>query len=147
MILATMMVCSSALKTRPVTRTLAPVNWPTFAALSGETVPESPSSCSPRTFSNSARSTVMRVRLGGQVGVDQRGDFWPEIAHGFIFRFKIEDGDGENIGCQRTGNSAGQQQAGKRECVFMFHNLFVVYGWDEKSGKAGGSGFNASLQK
>ena len=39
-----------------------------------------------------------QLRLGGKVGVDQRGDFWAEVAHGFVLRFKIEDGDGENVG-------------------------------------------------
>ncbi len=61
MIFATPTVSFSTLKMRPVTRTLAPVRWPTLAAVSAETVPESPNSCSPKTFANSSRSTVMRL--------------------------------------------------------------------------------------
>ena len=59
MIFATRTVSLSALNTRPVTSTLAPVKWPILAAVSVETVPDNPSSCSPRTFSSSTRSTIM----------------------------------------------------------------------------------------
>src|SRR5436190_16664576 len=59
MILATAIRALSALKTRPVTRTFAPVSCPTLAAVAEVTVPLKPSSCSPSNFSNSARSTMM----------------------------------------------------------------------------------------
>jgi curli biogenesis system outer membrane secretion channel CsgG len=50
-------------------------------------------------------------RIGGQVGVDQRGHLGAETAHGLVFRFKVEDRDGENvIGCRADGCAGGQQQ-------------------------------------
>src|SRR3954466_8606264 len=55
--LATMIISRSTLNTRPVTRIFAPVRCPTLAAVSAETAPDNPSSCSLRIFSNSARST------------------------------------------------------------------------------------------
>ena len=73
-------------------------------------MPESPSSCSPRTFSNSARSTVMSCGSADRLALTSVGDFRAEIAHGFVLGFKVENGDGEDIRlAQRAGNPAGEQ--------------------------------------
>src|ERR1035437_1490836 len=77
MILATMKSSVSVLKTRAVTRTFAPVSLPTFAALSGVTVPDKPSSCSPKTFSSSARSTMMRFGSPDKLALTSVATFAP----------------------------------------------------------------------
>ena len=37
------------------------------------------------------------LRLGGEVGVEERGDLGTEVADGFVLRLEVEDGDGERL--------------------------------------------------
>jgi hypothetical protein len=62
-------------------------------------------------------------RFGGQGGVDKGGNCRPEIAHGFVSRFEVEDGDGEDVPSRTDCRESGKHQCGQGELGCGFHNL------------------------
>ena len=134
--------------TRPVTRNFAPVRLPDLGGAIGADRAGKAKLLFAEDFLQFRALDGDELRIGGEVGVDERGDFRAEVAHGFVPRFKIENGDSENIRALRAGHSAGQQQ-GRQESGSIDASiyLFVVYGLGDNSGRFGGCGFIAYRQK
>ena len=133
MILATMISLLSALNTRPVTSTLAPVRWPTLAARLGrDRAGEAEFLLAQHLFQFGALDGD-DLRLSREVGVEERGDLGAEVAHGFVLGLEVEDGDSEKVlvGGRRELSQPGASNSAAsmiRIRVFIMLFGFMVVG-------------------